>query len=93
MEAKVLAVKGGLFEEAALLKDRETDLKCQISGSAEDCAVVPVVDKSKIESIVAAWTGIPVEKLASDDESKFVKLVNHRQFCRKALIYWLVSIN
>lgn len=75
VEAKLAAVKDGFFEEAALLRTREIDLQIQISGPAEDCAVVPVVDVGDVEAIVASWSGVPVEKLSAEDEQKFISLV------------------
>lgn len=74
VEAKYSAAKEGLFEEAALLRAREKDLQTQVSGPAEDCAVVPVVDVGDVEAIVASWSGIPVEKLSVEDEKKFFEL-------------------
>ncbi|GMH41244.1 hypothetical protein BSKO_09154 [Bryopsis sp. KO-2023] len=74
VEAKQLAVKEGLFEEASLLRSRENDLKGEISGPPEDCAVVPVVDVQHIEAVVAAWSGIPVEKLSTNDVDKLITL-------------------
>lgn len=74
VEAKQVAVKEGLFEEASLLQSRENDLKDEISGAPEDCAVVPIVDVEHIEAVVAAWSGIPVEKLSTNDVEKLVTL-------------------
>lgn len=74
VDAKIGAVKDSLFEEAALLRSRELDLKNKISGPPDECAVVPIVDVEHIEAIVASWSGIPVEKLSTNDAEKLVSL-------------------
>lgn len=67
------AVRGQDFEKAGSLRDREMELKAQISAitsakretdAAElEGGIGPVVTESDIAAIVAAWTGIPVEKV------------------------------
>ena len=67
MEAKRDAVREGLFEEAALLFEREKEMTTRIMGRAEDAAQLPVVNVADIERVVSLWSGVPVEKLSQDD--------------------------
>ena len=48
-----------LYEEAALLRARELELKSKLSGAPDEAPVVPVVGREHIEAVVSAWTGIP----------------------------------
>ncbi|GAA0148679.1 chaperone [Lithospermum erythrorhizon] len=79
------AVRGQDFEKAGALRDREMDLKVQITA---------VIDKSKQESkaeaefgdggvfvtesdiqhIVSSWTGIPVNKVSTDESGRLLKM-------------------
>ena len=62
------------FEKAGSLRDREMELKAQISAitgaakeesaaEAENVGAGPVVTDQDIANIVAQWTGIPVDKV------------------------------
>eukprot|EP00976_Prorocentrum_cordatum_P096272 1190499-Prorocentrum_minimum.AAC.2 len=72
LKEKDSAVRGQDFEKAGQLRDREMELKAQISAitsskketdKAElEGGMGPVVTESDIAQIVAGWTGIPVEK-------------------------------
>merc|ERR1712193_343237 len=80
------AVRGQDFEKAGQLRDREMELKAQIETitqknkdetQAEDEAAGesgPVVTESDISNIVASWTGIPVEKVSSDESERLLKM-------------------
>lgn len=69
------AVRGQDFEKAGQLRDREMELKAQItaitagSKEGEDAEKEsgsgggPVVTEADIANIVAQWTGIPIEKV------------------------------
>lgn len=74
--AKEEAVNDGLWEEATLLRSRELALRARLTGAAEGAAVVPVVTSSHIESVVAAWTGIPVERMSQDEKERVLKLAS-----------------
>ena len=73
LKEKDSAVRGQDFEKAGQLRDREMELKAQISAitsskKESDAAELeggmgPVVTESDIAQIVAGWTGIPVEKV------------------------------
>ncbi|XP_057870473.2 ATP-dependent Clp protease ATP-binding subunit ClpA homolog CD4B, chloroplastic [Cryptomeria japonica] len=79
------AVRGQDFEKAGELRDREMELKAQITAisqkgkekskaehEAGDGGVV--VTEVDIQQIVSLWTGIPVEKVSSDESDKLLKM-------------------
>ncbi|GJP44931.1 hypothetical protein CLOM_g4330 [Closterium sp. NIES-68] len=81
------AVRNQDFEKAGELRDQEMDLKTQISAIMEKSkeqnkaeveasggAGGPVVTEADIHHIVCAWTGIPVEKVSSDESSRLLKM-------------------
>merc|ERR1712144_48618 len=86
LKEKDAAVRGQDFEKAGQLRDREMELKAQIETitqknkdetQAEDEAAGesgPVVTESDISNIVASWTGIPVEKVSSDESERLLKM-------------------
>jgi ATP-dependent Clp protease ATP-binding subunit ClpC len=86
LKEKDAAVRGQDFEKAGQLRDREMELKAQIEAitqknkdetQAEDEAAGesgPVVTESDISNIVASWTGIPVEKVSSDESERLLKM-------------------
>ena len=69
--------RGQDFEKAGQLRDKEMELKAQItaitsgakeSGEAEQEAEGgggPLVQESDIANIVSQWTGIPIEKVST----------------------------
>lgn len=79
------AVRSQEFEKAGELRDREMELKTQISAfiekgkekskaeieAGDEGAIVTEVD---IQQIVASWTGIPVEKVSSDESDRLLKM-------------------
>ena len=71
---KAEAVQDLLFEEAALLRQREVELKARLSGVPEAAPVVPVVEAAHIEQVVSAWTGVPVERMCQDDRDRLLTL-------------------
>ena len=83
---KEAAVRGQDFEKAGSLRDKEMELKAQIttiiSGAKEEEKAEaeagesggPVVEEADIANIVAQWTGIPVEKVSSDESERLVKM-------------------
>ncbi|KAL3818483.1 hypothetical protein ACJIZ3_004388 [Penstemon smallii] len=79
------AVRGQDFEKAGELRDREMDLKAQISAlvdknkemtKAEDEAGDggPLVTEVDIQHIVSSWTGIPVDKVSADESDRLLKM-------------------
>ncbi|CAI5508181.1 unnamed protein product [Closterium sp. Naga37s-1] len=81
------SVRNQDFEKAGELRDQEMDLKTQISAIMEKTkeqskaeveasggAGGPVVTEADIHHIVCAWTGIPVDKVSSDEGSRLLKM-------------------
>ncbi|KXZ48535.1 hypothetical protein GPECTOR_27g706 [Gonium pectorale] len=80
------AVRSQDFEKAGQLRDREMELKAKIqaiiagakeASKAEAESVEgggPVVTEQDIASIVAQWTGIPIEKVSSDETERLIKM-------------------
>lgn len=79
------AVRSQDFEKAGELRDREIDLKTQISAVVEKNKEVskaetevgdggPVVTEADIQHIVSSWTGVPVAKVSADESERLLKL-------------------
>ncbi|XP_006367832.1 ATP-dependent Clp protease ATP-binding subunit ClpA homolog CD4A, chloroplastic-like [Solanum tuberosum] len=80
------SVRGQDFEKAGELRDREMDLKAQISAliyknkekskaeSEAGDAAGPLVTEADIQHIVSSWTGIPVEKVSTDESDRLLKM-------------------
>ncbi|OAY63351.1 Chaperone protein ClpC1, chloroplastic [Ananas comosus] len=79
------AVRSQDFEKAGELRDREMELRAQISalidkGKEESKAesemgeAGPVVTEADIQHIVSSWTGIPVEKVSTDESDRLLKM-------------------
>ncbi|XP_078433988.1 ATP-dependent Clp protease ATP-binding subunit ClpA homolog CD4B, chloroplastic [Wolffia australiana] len=79
------AVRGQDFEKAGELRDKEMELKAQISAlidqgkerskaESEAGEAGPVVTEADIQHIVSSWTGIPVEKVSSDESDRLLKM-------------------
>ncbi|KAL9270011.1 ATP-dependent Clp protease ATP-binding subunit ClpA homolog CD4A, chloroplastic-like protein [Drosera capensis] len=79
------AVRSQDFEKAGELRDREIDLKTQISVVVEKNKEVskaetevgdggPVVTEADIQHIVSSWTGVPVAKVSADESERLLKL-------------------
>ncbi|GMH26129.1 hypothetical protein Nepgr_027972 [Nepenthes gracilis] len=79
------AVRGQDFEKAGELRDREMDLKAQISAVADKSKEMSkaeteagdggaVVTEADIQHIVSSWTGIPVEKVSTDESDRLLKM-------------------
>ncbi|KAK6912913.1 Clp, repeat (R) domain [Dillenia turbinata] len=79
------AVHSQDFEKAGELRDRETDLKAQISAlvdkgkekikaESEAGDTGPIVTERDIQHIVSSWTGIPVEKVSTDESDRLLKM-------------------
>ncbi|GBF96568.1 ATP-dependent Clp protease ATP-binding subunit [Raphidocelis subcapitata] len=74
LQSKEEAAKGGLFEEAWLLRRRQLDYAAQLAGPAPEGSSLPVVGVADVEAIVAAWTSIPVERLGEEETAKLATL-------------------
>jgi len=76
-EAKEAAVRGLLFEEATLLRDREREVKTNLSklgvkvdeltGDGAYGGAKVTVDE--IEAVAAMWSGIPVQRMTLDEQA------------------------
>ena len=80
-EQKKVAVESEEFEKAAQLRDKEEKLKKELeelkdgwnkkSGEAD-----LTVGAEEICDIIASWTGIPVKKLAQEEQERLVNMEN-----------------
>ncbi|GMY15208.1 chaperone protein ClpC, chloroplastic [Fagus crenata] len=79
------SVRSQDFEKAGELRDREMDLKAQITAlvdkgkemskaETEAGDVGPLVTEVDIQHIVSSWTGIPVEKVSTDESDRLLKM-------------------
>ncbi|KAH6782264.1 CLPC-like protein 1 [Perilla frutescens var. frutescens] len=79
------AVRSQDFEKAGELRDREMDLKAQMSALVEKNKEMskaeseagdggPIVTEVDIQHIVAAWTSIPVDKVSTDESDRLLKM-------------------
>jgi len=86
LKEKDEAVRGQDFEKAGQMRDRELELKSQIQAmvsagkeaseaeaETQDDAG-PIVTEEDIANIVSMWTGIPVEKVSSDESDRLLKM-------------------
>jgi len=85
LKEKESAVRAQDFEKAGQLRDREMELKTSIQkitqgtkegeeAEAESGEGGPLVDEADIANIVAQWTGIPVEKVSSDETERLINM-------------------
>ncbi|GAU38117.1 hypothetical protein TSUD_318040 [Trifolium subterraneum] len=74
-----------LDKEAGELRDKEMDLKAQISALIEKGKEMskaeteagdegPIVTEVDIQHIVSSWTGIPVDKVSADESDRLLKM-------------------
>ncbi|RID79567.1 hypothetical protein BRARA_A02295 [Brassica rapa] len=80
------AVRSQDFEKAGSHRDREIELRAEIAAVLAKGKEVskaeteageeggPTVTESDIQHIVSTWTGIPVEKVSSDESSRLLKM-------------------
>ncbi|GMI75692.1 HEAT SHOCK PROTEIN 93-V, CLPC homologue 1, DE-REGULATED CAO ACCUMULATION 1 [Hibiscus trionum] len=84
-KSKNEAVRGQDFEKAGELRDREIELRAQITAIQEKDKEMnkaeaeagdggPVVTEVDIQHIVSSWTGIPVEKVSTDESDRLLKM-------------------
>jgi len=64
------------YERAASLRDKEKELEDMLGSERKKGKgrVDAVVNEGDIEDIVAAWTGIPVKKLAGEESARLIRL-------------------
>jgi len=87
LKEKETAVRSQDFDKAGLLRDQEIELRAKIqeitaeakeTAKAEEDARAenngPMVNESDIAAIVSLWTGIPVEKVSSDETQRLIKM-------------------
>merc|ERR1711959_339673 len=86
LRAKEAAVRSQDFDKAGQLRDKEMELRAQIQAitaeakeTAEAQADVggdegPMVNEGDIAAIVSLWTGIPIEKVSSDETQRLIKM-------------------
>jgi ATP-dependent Clp protease ATP-binding subunit ClpC len=79
-KAKDAAVEAQDFEQAGKLRDRELEIEAQLKALSENRkseaqnATTLVVDEEDIAQIVAAWTGVPVNKLTETESELLLHL-------------------
>lgn len=69
------------FEKAARLRDKEKELKEKLNNmknewTVHNSAQALIVDKERIESVVSAWTKIPIEKITEKESERLLNLEN-----------------
>merc|ERR1711959_608793 len=100
LRAKEAAVRSQDFDKAGQLRDKEMELRTQIQAitaeakeTAEAQADVggnegPIVNEGDIAAIVSLWTGIPIEKVSSDETQRLIKMEDtlHTRVIRQARV-------
>jgi ATP-dependent Clp protease ATP-binding subunit ClpC len=81
LKQKDESVRAQDFETAGQLRDREMEIKAQIAaiaqskkGETDKSKDVSVVTEEDIAQIVAAWTGIPVNKMTRSESEKLLQM-------------------
>lgn len=86
LKEKEAAVRAQDFEKAGQLRDNELELKAQIQAITTEAREVSkaeaeaeegnsaFVDEADIAAIVSLWTGIPTERVSSDETERLIKL-------------------
>jgi ATP-dependent Clp protease ATP-binding subunit ClpC len=82
LKLKDEAVRGQDFEKAGQLREREMEVKAQIEmiannkrrAESKSTDLTPTVTEEEIANIVAAWTGIPVNKLTRSESEKLLNM-------------------
>ncbi len=73
------AISQQQYEYAAELRDREVKLQDKIEGLEQELgttgvAEAPVVTDDDIADVVAMWTGIPVSRIASEEQARLLHM-------------------
>jgi ATP-dependent Clp protease ATP-binding subunit ClpC len=81
LKRKDESVRAQDFEAAGSLRDREMEIKAQIAAVAQSQRMatdkpkeISVVTEEDIAQIVAAWTGIPVNKMTRSESEKLLQM-------------------
>jgi ATP-dependent Clp protease ATP-binding subunit ClpC len=81
LKRKDESVRAQDFEAAGSLRDREMEIKAQIAAIAQSKRTetdkpkeISVVTEEDIAQIVAAWTGIPVNKMTRSESEKLLQM-------------------
>jgi len=84
-EAKDACIKGQTYEEAALLHQRETELKTLMMDTSDEVqdGFLSVVNRGDIEEIITQWTGVPLKQLQDADKKRMLKL--HESLASKVI--------
>jgi ATP-dependent Clp protease ATP-binding subunit ClpC len=80
------AINAQEYEQAATLRERETDAKDRVDGLRETwqsslAGETPDVDGEEIAQVVAMWTGIPVTRIAEEESERLLHMedeLHHR---------------
>jgi len=77
---KDTAISSQQYEYAAELRDREVKLQEKLEeleeelGTEEETTAAPVVTAEDIADVVAMWTGIPVTRIAAEEQERLLKM-------------------
>jgi len=81
LKEKDAAVRLQNFEQAGEFRDREMEIRAQISAIVQSTKRQskskkdrPVVSEEDVAQVVAAWTGIPVNKISKSESEKLLKM-------------------
>ena len=81
LKEKDAAVRLQNFEQAGEFRDREMEIRAQISAIVQSSKRQskskkerPVVSEEDVAQVVAAWTGIPVNKISKSESEKLLKM-------------------
>jgi ATP-dependent Clp protease ATP-binding subunit ClpA len=55
------------------------DYAAALAGPAPEGSSLPVVGPADVEAVVAAWAGVPAERLSEDEAEKLATLVGFIQ--------------
>ena len=68
------AVEQQNYEEAAKLRDKESELQTQLAAALAEAAKTMPVTSEDVAEVVASWTGIPLAKLTESESAKLLEL-------------------
>ena len=76
VKEKERAISAQNYEEAARLRDREQELRTQLEASrhGDEQRTLIHVTEDDIASVVAQWTGIPVQRIAAKESDRLLIL-------------------
>ncbi|KAG4983784.1 hypothetical protein JHK87_028533 [Glycine soja] len=85
VKEKERSIRNQDFEKAGELRDREMDLKAHVSAliakgkemskaESEAGDEGPMVTEVDIQHIVCSWTGVPLEKVSTDESDRLLKM-------------------